>query len=152
MSKYPASMTSSVRAHVYEGGLRYHAFRDGRYAFPNDEVEQNRDDMKHTMCLMLSRGKHFYSPIEDKLRTQGGEVLDLGMCIPANLSLLLALRAKSQPPVLPGISAPFPASQLPLRLLPTVLGRSPNAVASLLGRAPHCGSCGVKDGQSAEFK
>ncbi len=77
--QYPASMTSSVRAHVYEGGLRYHAFRDGRYAFPNDEVEQNRDNMKHTVCLMLSRGKHFYSPVEEVLESQG-EVLDLGTC------------------------------------------------------------------------
>ncbi|KAK3945710.1 Phosphoethanolamine N-methyltransferase [Diplogelasinospora grovesii] len=77
MSRYPASMTSSVRAHVYEGGLRYHAFRDGKYAFPNDETEQNRDDMKHTMSLMLCRGSYFYSPVEQILRN-GGEVLDLG--------------------------------------------------------------------------
>ncbi|KAK3381704.1 S-adenosyl-L-methionine-dependent methyltransferase [Podospora didyma] len=77
MSNYPASVTSSVRAHVYEGGLRYHAFREGKYAFPNDEMEQNRDDMKHTMSLMLCRGQHFYAPIEDALNA-GGEVLDLG--------------------------------------------------------------------------
>ena len=77
MSKYPSSMTSSVRAHVYEGGLRYHAFRDGRYAFPNDEIEQNRDDMKHTMTLMLCRGRHFYSPVEEALEN-GGMCLDLG--------------------------------------------------------------------------
>ena len=78
MSKYPASMTSSVRAHVYEGGLRYHAYKDGKYAFPNDDVEQNRDDMKHAMTLMLMRGKHFYAPMEEVLE-EGGEVLDLGM-------------------------------------------------------------------------
>ncbi|KAB5566351.1 S-adenosyl-L-methionine-dependent methyltransferase [Coniochaeta sp. 2T2.1] len=77
MSNYPASMTSSIRQHVYEGGLRYHAFRDGKYAFPNDDVEQNRDDMKHTMTIMLCRGKHFYAPVEEKLR-EGGKCLDLG--------------------------------------------------------------------------
>jgi 2-polyprenyl-3-methyl-5-hydroxy-6-metoxy-1,4-benzoquinol methylase len=77
MSRYPASITSSVRDHVYEGGLRYHAYRAGRYAFPNDEVEQNRDDMKHTMTLMLCRGAYFYSPVDEALQ-QGGEVLDLG--------------------------------------------------------------------------
>lgn len=77
MSNYPASMTSSIRQHVYEGGLRYHAFRDGKYAFPNDDVEQNRDDMKHTMTIMLCRGKHFYAPVEEKL-TEGGKCLDLG--------------------------------------------------------------------------
>lgn len=77
MDHYPASMTSSIRQHVYEGGLRYHAFRDGQYAFPNDEIEQNRDDMKHTMTLLLCRGKHFYSPVE-KLLENGGKLLDLG--------------------------------------------------------------------------
>lgn len=77
MSRYPASMTSSVRDHVYEGGIRYHAYRSGKYAFPNDEVEQNRDDMKHTMTLMLCRGAFFYSPVEQVLEA-GGEVLDLG--------------------------------------------------------------------------
>ncbi len=77
MANYAASMTSSVRAHVYEGGMRYHAFRDGKYAFPNDEVEQNRDDMKHAMALLLMRNKHFYAPVGDALK-RGGEVLDLG--------------------------------------------------------------------------
>lgn len=77
MDNYPASMTSSIRQHVYEGGLRYHAFQDGRYAFPNDDVEQNRDDMKHTMTLLLCKGKHFYAPIEKVLK-KGGKVLDLG--------------------------------------------------------------------------
>lgn len=81
MRAYPASMTSSIRAHVYEGGLRYHAYRDGKYAFPNDEVEQNRDDMKHTMTLMLCRGRHFYSPIEERLK-EGGSCLDLGRLTP----------------------------------------------------------------------
>ncbi|KAK0615691.1 S-adenosyl-L-methionine-dependent methyltransferase [Bombardia bombarda] len=78
MSKYPTSMTSSIRAHVYEGGLRYHAFRDGQYAFPNDEVEQNRDDMKHTMSLMVCRGAYLYAPVHDRLEAGGAEVLDLG--------------------------------------------------------------------------
>lgn len=77
MARYPASMTSSVRDHVYEGGLRYHAYRAGKYAFPNDETEQNRDDMKHTMTLMLCRGAYFYAPVEEVLE-RGGEVLDLG--------------------------------------------------------------------------
>jgi hypothetical protein len=77
MARYPTSMTSSVRDHVYEGGLRYHAYHAGKYAFPNDEIEQNRDDMKHTMTLMLCRGAYFYAPVEGVLEG-GGEVLDLG--------------------------------------------------------------------------
>ncbi|KAK0616521.1 S-adenosyl-L-methionine-dependent methyltransferase [Immersiella caudata] len=75
--KQSASMSSSVRAHVYEGGIRYHAFRDGKYALPNDEAEQNRDDMKHMMTLMLCNGAHFLAPVEAALKS-GAEVLDLG--------------------------------------------------------------------------
>ncbi|KAK4458068.1 Phosphoethanolamine N-methyltransferase [Cladorrhinum samala] len=75
--KYPASMTESIREHVFEGGIRYHAYKSGKYAFPNDEIEQNRDDMKHSMCLMLCQGKYFYAPVEEMLE-RGGEVLDLG--------------------------------------------------------------------------
>ncbi|KAK4145571.1 S-adenosyl-L-methionine-dependent methyltransferase [Dichotomopilus funicola] len=74
---YPASVTSSVRDHEFEGGMRYHAYHSGRYAFPNDETEQNRDDMKHTVMLMLCRGAYFYSPVREVLE-KGGEVLDLG--------------------------------------------------------------------------
>lgn len=32
--RYPESVSSSVREHIYEGGMRYHAYRDGRYPFP----------------------------------------------------------------------------------------------------------------------
>ncbi|KAK0668461.1 S-adenosyl-L-methionine-dependent methyltransferase [Cercophora samala] len=74
---YPASMTSSIKAHVYEGGLRYHAYKSGKYAFPNDEIEQNRDDMKHSMSLLLMQGEFFYAPMKERLE-EGAEVLDLG--------------------------------------------------------------------------
>jgi hypothetical protein len=73
-STYTASISSSIKQHVYEGGLRYHAFRDGKYAFPNDETEQNRDDMKHAMTLLLCDGRLHYAPI-------GGNplnIIDLG--------------------------------------------------------------------------
>lgn len=70
-------MTSSIKAHVYEGGLRYHAYKSGKYAFPNDEIEQNRDDMKHSMSLLLMQGEFFYAPVKERLE-EGAEVLDLG--------------------------------------------------------------------------
>ncbi|KAK4164588.1 Phosphoethanolamine N-methyltransferase [Cladorrhinum sp. PSN259] len=75
--RYPPSMTESIREHVFEGGIRYHAYKSGKYAFPNDEIEQNRDDMKHSMCLMLCQGEYFYAPVKEVLE-KGGEVLDLG--------------------------------------------------------------------------
>ncbi|RDA90001.1 hypothetical protein CP533_1482 [Ophiocordyceps camponoti-saundersi (nom. inval.)] len=36
------SLTDSIRQHVVDGNLRYHAYHQGTYAFPNDETEQSR--------------------------------------------------------------------------------------------------------------
>lgn len=33
------SLAESIRDYVYENGRRYHRFREGRYNFPNDDVE-----------------------------------------------------------------------------------------------------------------
>lgn len=33
------SLADSVRDYIYENGRRYHKFREGRYNFPNDDVE-----------------------------------------------------------------------------------------------------------------
>lgn len=74
-STYTASITLSIRQHVYEGGLRYHAFRDGKYAFPNDKTEQNRDDMKHAMTLLLCDGRLHFAPIG----ANPLNIIDLGM-------------------------------------------------------------------------
>lgn len=71
------SITSSIRGHVIDRGLRYHAYHDGKYAFPNDENEQNCDDMRHDMTIMLCGGRYFYAPVADILE-KGGRVLDLG--------------------------------------------------------------------------
>jgi hypothetical protein len=36
------SLSSSIYAYQYENGRRYHAYRSGTYALPNDETEQER--------------------------------------------------------------------------------------------------------------
>lgn len=33
------SLAESVRDYIFENGRRYHKFREGRYNFPNDDVE-----------------------------------------------------------------------------------------------------------------
>lgn len=33
------SLAESIRDYIYENGRRYHRFREGRYNFPNDDVE-----------------------------------------------------------------------------------------------------------------
>ena len=68
------SATSSIYAHTYEHGRRYHHFKNGRYPIPNDNEEQNREDMKHTMLLELMDGQLFYAPIGDNPQ----QILDVG--------------------------------------------------------------------------
>ncbi|KAK3354200.1 S-adenosyl-L-methionine-dependent methyltransferase [Neurospora tetraspora] len=67
------SLAESIRDYVYENGRRYHRFREGRYNFPNDDVEQQREDMKHAMVKMLC-GRLYYAPIGNHPQ----EILDIG--------------------------------------------------------------------------
>lgn len=59
------SLSSSVRDYLFENGRRYHRFREGRYNFPNDEPEQDREDMKHQCVKMLCQNQLFFAPIEE---------------------------------------------------------------------------------------
>ncbi|KAH8898842.1 S-adenosyl-L-methionine-dependent methyltransferase [Thozetella sp. PMI_491] len=74
LSNASTSLRSSVLEHSYENGRRYHRYRHGRYPIPNDDVEQNRDDMKHAMMLELTDGKLFFSPIGSNPQ----KIIDLG--------------------------------------------------------------------------
>lgn len=67
------SLASSVRDYAFEHGRRYHKFREGRYNFPNDDVEQEREDMKHAMVKLLCQQLHF-APIGENPQ----QVLDIG--------------------------------------------------------------------------
>ncbi|KHN94258.1 Methyltransferase type 11 [Metarhizium album ARSEF 1941] len=68
------SAESSVRDYMFENGRRYHRFREGTYNFPNDDVEQEREDMKHAMVKLLCSQKLHFAPIGNNPQ----EVLDLG--------------------------------------------------------------------------
>jgi inner membrane protein involved in colicin E2 resistance len=57
------SLTSTMRDYEFENGRRYHKFQEGRYAFPNDDEEQERENMKHAMILNLSGGRLHFAPI-----------------------------------------------------------------------------------------
>ncbi|KAM7195522.1 Trans-aconitate 2-methyltransferase [Rhypophila sp. PSN 637] len=57
------SLTPSIYQHAYENGRRFHAYKHGRYPIPNDDLEQNREDMKHALMLELTDGKLFFAPI-----------------------------------------------------------------------------------------
>lgn len=71
------SLTDSIRQHIVDGGLRYHAYHAGKYLFPNDETEQYRDDLKHNLSVYLCDGESFFAPVHERLETSA-MVLDLG--------------------------------------------------------------------------
>ncbi|KAK8155195.1 S-adenosyl-L-methionine-dependent methyltransferase [Phyllosticta citrichinensis] len=68
------SVSSSVRDYNFENGRRYHKFCEGRYIFPNDEQEQDREDMKHAMTVAVCGDKLHLAPIG----SVPSRVLDLG--------------------------------------------------------------------------
>jgi hypothetical protein len=78
------SLTESIRQHIVEGGLRYHAYHAGKYLFPNDENEQMREDLKHDLTRYLCEGNLFFAPVHDILE-RGGQVLDLGEFLPPSV-------------------------------------------------------------------
>lgn len=69
------SLSNSVRDYLYENGRRYHRFREGRYNFPNDEAEQDREDLKHVCVKLLCQENLYFAPL-DKDNLQN--IMDIG--------------------------------------------------------------------------
>ncbi|KAM4057256.1 methyltransferase [Hirsutella rhossiliensis] len=67
------SLTSSVYACTFERGRRYHCFKNARYPIPNDDIEKDREDLKHAMLMELTDGVLFYSPV-----TNPQHIIDCG--------------------------------------------------------------------------
>lgn len=67
------SMSDDVRDYVFENSRRYHKYSEGRYHFPNDDAEQEREDMQHAMFMLLCDGKLHFAPIQNPQ-----SVLDMG--------------------------------------------------------------------------
>ncbi|KAB8270214.1 S-adenosyl-L-methionine-dependent methyltransferase [Aspergillus minisclerotigenes] len=70
---YRTSITSSVLNYKYENGRRYHVYREGEYALPNDEEEQDRMDLLHHIYSLILDGEIHLAPIKNPQR-----VLDIG--------------------------------------------------------------------------
>ncbi|KAK5657880.1 hypothetical protein OQA88_2428 [Cercophora sp. LCS_1] len=68
-----STLEKGVRKHRFHHGRRYHHYRSGTYPLPNDQLEQDREDMKHVMMLDLTDGKYFLAPIQ-----KPQSVIDLG--------------------------------------------------------------------------
>ena len=63
VSRYTASLTSSIENYTVENGRRYHAFKDGSYVMPNDETELDRLDLMHQLLRITMRNQLFFAPI-----------------------------------------------------------------------------------------
>lgn len=72
-SRATASLSSSINDYMFENNRRYHKFKEGRYLLPNDEIEQNREDMKHHMVMLLCNHELHFAPLQDPQK-----VLDIG--------------------------------------------------------------------------
>lgn len=67
------SLKSSITKYREENGRRYHAFRDGKYLMPNDDIEQDRLDLNHHTLSLVMHGKLALAPVHNPSR-----VLDAG--------------------------------------------------------------------------
>lgn len=69
-NSYPSSAlsTASARESIYnyetEYGRTYHAFRRGKYCFPNDEGELDRMDIHYHCMRLIMKGRHWLAPIQ----------------------------------------------------------------------------------------
>lgn len=72
-SRASTSLASHVRDYSFENRRRYHRYKEGQYHFPNDDDEQEREDMKHTMVVHLCGGKLHSAPLENPQR-----IIDVG--------------------------------------------------------------------------
>jgi hypothetical protein len=53
------SLASSARDYAFENGRRYHSFHEGSYYFPNDDLEQDREDLTHALMTGFCGRLHF---------------------------------------------------------------------------------------------
>ncbi|KAF2204216.1 S-adenosyl-L-methionine-dependent methyltransferase [Delitschia confertaspora ATCC 74209] len=68
------SVTSSVYDYRFENGRRYHAYAEGKYPVPNDEVEKDRLDLQHHAFRLTLDGALYRAPISKNIQ----DVLDVG--------------------------------------------------------------------------
>ena len=68
-----ASLADSITNYQYENGRRYHAYKEGEYYLPNDEIEQARLDLQHHIYRLCLGGALFRAPINNPQ-----SVLDIG--------------------------------------------------------------------------
>ncbi|KAF2214086.1 hypothetical protein CERZMDRAFT_66779 [Cercospora zeae-maydis SCOH1-5] len=67
-----ASQTASLSESIYnyrkEHGRTYHAYKDGKYIFPNDEREADRLDLQHHLLRITYANKLYFAPLQNPKR------------------------------------------------------------------------------------
>ncbi|KAI0506051.1 S-adenosyl-L-methionine-dependent methyltransferase [Xylaria bambusicola] len=59
------SLESGIGRHLWEGGRRYHVYREGRYSLPNDELEQQREELMHILVMDILDQRLFLAPMAE---------------------------------------------------------------------------------------
>ncbi|KAI9658035.1 MAG: hypothetical protein M1821_002695 [Bathelium mastoideum] len=59
------SVNSSLCENEQEHGRTYHMYKTGKYVLPNDEQEQDRLDLQHTIFLLLFEDKLHLAPLDN---------------------------------------------------------------------------------------
>jgi len=67
------SLSSSITKYRFENGRRYHAYHDGAYWGPNDEIHNDQQDIAHHLWLIALDNQLFLAPIHNPQR-----ILDVG--------------------------------------------------------------------------
>ncbi|KAF4454183.1 hypothetical protein F53441_3183 [Fusarium austroafricanum] len=73
-----ASLTSTIYKYRVENGRTYHAYKDGNYIGPNDNLEQERLDLQHALCLLTFDNQLLLAPIFREGEIPVRRVLDVG--------------------------------------------------------------------------
>ncbi|GLA61676.1 hypothetical protein AtubIFM56815_002535 [Aspergillus tubingensis] len=68
------SLNSEITSYRFENGRRYHAYKEGAYWGPNDEMQNEQLDIAHHMFTLLLDGKLLLAPISDNIQ----RALDVG--------------------------------------------------------------------------
>ena len=71
------SLESSDLEFPEENGRTYHAYKEGKYWWPNDEGERDRLDLQHHLFRLTLDGELFICPIDEK-KGNIHKVLDVG--------------------------------------------------------------------------
>ncbi|CAJ0543231.1 Ff.00g004750.m01.CDS01 [Fusarium sp. VM40] len=72
------SLTATIYKYREENGRTYHAHKDGAYVGPNDDIEQDRLDFQHALCLLTLDNQLFLAPIFREGGISVNRVLDVG--------------------------------------------------------------------------